>query len=173
MLLEGNDDERFAQKVLGPILEDHYDSIVFWKHAEATTKRVVKLMHCIIAKRSDYIYFGDINSQPCVGSKKQDVLSGLRRIDTNKIVVVIQEIEGWYLAGLGETASAALGIPHYSTTDNITKEQFDAIKPKRLPSRIHFMVEIIKNFSIDTAMRKNRSFKYFCGKYFGGAHREE
>ena len=47
------------------------------------------------------------------------------------------------------------------TTDTVTKEQFYNLMPKKFDSKIDFMREILKNFSIEIAKKKNKSFKYF------------
>ena len=58
-----------------------------------------------------------------------------------------------------------LKIKKLASADNITKEKFDALIPKKFTSRIDFMLEILKNFSIEIAKQKNNSFKYFIEKY--------
>ena len=47
----------------------------------------------------------------------------------------------------------------------MTKEDFNARIPKKFDSRIDFMFEILKSFSIETAARKNQSFHFFVNRY--------
>lgn len=79
--------------------------------------------------------------------------------------MVVKEIEGWYLAGLGNTEAEKFKIRTFSETDTITKEQFNALIPKTFDSRIDFMLEILRIFSIEIAKQKNRSFRYCIEKY--------
>ena len=50
-------------------------------------------------------------------------------------------------------------------TDNLTKEDFNGLIPGKYDSRIDFMFEILKYFSIDSAGKKNHSFRYFAERY--------
>ena len=51
------------------------------------------------------------------------------------------------------------------STDELTKEDFNARIPSRFDSRIDFMFEILKSFSLETAARKNQSFHFFVNRY--------
>ena len=112
----------------------------------------------------EYIYVRDINDSPCVSYKKQKIQDELRNIDKNRIIVVIREIESWYLAGL-DVSSKKFGVRPFNITDTITKEQFNDMLPTKFDSRIDFILEILKYFSIEKAKERNRSFRYFIEKY--------
>ena len=81
------------------------------------------------------------------------------------IVVVIMEMEGWYYAGITGDVAQELGIAEMPSTDELTKEDFNARIPRRFDSRIDFMFEILKSFSLETADRKNQSFHFFVNRY--------
>lgn len=166
IFVEGGDDERFFAKVITPIFGKKYDSVNYFNYAEETYAKVNKFVKSIEAIPADYILVGDVNSMPCVTSKKQKLQEKFKDIDKDKIIVVVKEIESWYLAGLDRKSFAKIKIPLLNKTDDITKEQFNKLIPKKYGSRIDFMVEILKYFSIETAKQKNKSFKYFSGKYF-------
>ena len=87
-----------------------------------------------------------------------------QKLAGDKIVIVIKEIESWYLAGLDEKQCKELGIKSFQETNDITKEQFNSVIPTKYDSRIDFMAEILKRFSIETAKSKNNSFQYFIEK---------
>ena len=80
-------------------------------------------------------------------------------------MVIIKEIESWYLAGLDSENSKQLRISFSNATDNLTKEQFNSLILKKFGSRIDLMAEILKYFSIKIAMQRNGSFRYFIEKY--------
>jgi len=86
-------------------------------------------------------------------------------LDGASIVVVVKEIESWYLAGIKETLARRIHIPNLMSTDDLTKEAFNALIPYEFDSRIDFMFEILKEFSTDTAQQKNRSFRFFVSHY--------
>ncbi|HUW86051.1 MAG TPA: hypothetical protein VMV55_04150, partial [Methanoregula sp.] len=58
-----------------------------------------------------------------------------------------------------------LAVPDLSFTDELTKEDFNHLIPRKYDSRIDFMFEILKYFSIDTARQKNHSFRFFINRY--------
>ncbi|MFQ6057194.1 MAG: hypothetical protein ACE5J3_14580, partial [Methanosarcinales archaeon] len=88
-----------------------------------------------------------------------------RIIAEDKIIVVVKEIESWYLAGLDENTSKKLGIrKKIRTTNSITKEEFNQLIPKNMP-RIEFMRKILKNYDVEIAKVRNRSLGYFLNKW--------
>lgn len=165
ILVEGGDDKRFFERIVKPMFEGKYDSVAVWKYAQQKKSKVSSFLRSIKGMTANYIYVSDINLAPCVTTRKQDVQSKFKDIDKDRIIVVIREIESWYLAGLDDTSSRRLGISSLGTTDNITKEQFDDLIPKKFDSRIDFMQEILKCFHMETGKQKNTSFRYFLKKH--------
>lgn len=163
--LEGNDDERFFEKIIKPKLESKFDCVRSWRYAKEPPKRIKNFLKSIRAMNSDYFFLRDFNDAPCVSIRKENIkLKYGVRIDINNIIIVVKEIESWYLAGLGNKSRNELGIRSFNNTDAITKEDFNSLMPDGFDSRIDFMVEILKSFSIETAKQKNRSFNYFMSK---------
>jgi len=162
VLLEGNDDERFFERVIKPIFENTYDFVRPWQYAQKQTRKVKNFLQSINKMDSVYFFLCDINRSPCVTAKKNEIVCMYAsRIDVNNVIIVVKEIESWYLAGLDDKARKELGIRTFRKTDNITKEQFNSLIPKKFDSRIDFMIEILKRFSLETAIHKNKSFNYF------------
>ena len=166
ILVEGDDDERFFKKILLPRLREKHDYIKVIQYAQKPKKfEYIKKFIKSIQSMGDYIYVTDINDSPCITAKKQEIQDKLKNIDEDRILVVIKEIESWYLAGLDDTCSKKFRISLCDTTDDLTKKQFNNLIPKKFGSRIAFMQEILKCFNIETAKHKNESFRYFCKKY--------
>ncbi|MFZ2146879.1 MAG: hypothetical protein WAV28_06635 [Sedimentisphaerales bacterium] len=165
VLLEGNDDERFFERLIKPIFENTYDFVRSWQYAQTQTKTVKDFLRSIKSMSSDYFFWGDINNLPCVTAKKNRIKRRYGvRIDLNNVIIVVKEIESWYLAGLDDKVCKELGVRTFRKTDNITKEKFQELMPRKFDSRIDFMFEILKRFSMNTAKRKNKSFNYFTTK---------
>jgi hypothetical protein len=116
---------------------------------------------------ANYIFTADIDRAKCISTKKDYIKSKVTNIDLSNIVVVIQEIESCYLAGLDDDSCKSLGIKlKENTTDFITKEDFNRLIPKKFQaSRIDFMIEILNLFNINIAQERNSSLKHFCEKY--------
>ena len=85
-------------------------------------------------------------------------------MDVARIAVVKAEIESWYLAGLDHRNAGSLEIWYSGNTESMTKEDFTRMHEK-YSSKIDFMTDILKKFSIDIAKTRNESFRYFCDKF--------
>ena len=164
LLIEGDDDDRFFRRIVKPKFEEKYDNVILWKYSQQKSTKVDNFLKSIKAMGADYIYLADIDPEPCVTSKKKEIQNKFKNIDIDRIIVVIKEIESWYLAGLDSSECRRLLIRCLENTNDVTKEQFNTLIPKRF-DRIDFMLEVLKNFSIETAKEKNISFKYFLEKY--------
>jgi hypothetical protein len=114
---------------------------------------------------ADYIYTRDFNNSVCVTRKKQKILKKNSFLKEKAILIIIREIESWYLAGLCQKDLSRFKIKKIEKTNDLFKEAFDKCIPKRFTSRIDFMNEILKCFSIKEASRKNESFLYFARRY--------
>lgn len=166
ILIEGNDDERFFNKVVKNKFENDYDLVMPWQYSQKTSRKIKSFIRSINAMGAEYIFAVDLHeNMPCISEKKQEIMSRINNIDQNKVIVVKKEIEGWYLAGLDNACCMNLRIPTFSNTDNISKEQFKHLKPTRFESTIDFMKELLKRYSIIVAKQKNSSFRYFTEKY--------
>jgi len=164
LFVEGTDDERFFESVIKLIFKKNYDYVEVRKYAEKTKKYIFNFLKTIKSMNNSYIYFSDINNAPCITLKKQEILKKYKNIDKDRIIVVIKEIESWYLAGLHDEDSKKFTKKLFKSTDTITKEQFKKFIPKN-ESRINFMIELLNVFSRDTAIQKNNSFSYFVKKH--------
>lgn len=164
--VEGEDDARFFERIIELELHKKYNFVETRRYAALKKEKIDNFIKSIKAMGAEYIFVVDINNLPCVTAKKQEIQNKFRNIDRHRIIVVIKEIESWYLAGLGNTgAGRKFNLRTFSDTDNITKEQFNSLIPKTFDSRINFLLEILKIFSIEIAKQKNKSFRYFIEKY--------
>lgn len=165
ILIEGDDDKRFFQKLIIAQFKGKYKSPHLIKYSEKSKDYIKKLINSYKQTNSEIILIGDINSEPCITGKKNKIQRNCDNVvDENNIIVVVKEIESWYLAGLNDTACKKLKVVCFPNTDNLTKADFKSLIPKSF-DRIDFMIEILKYFSIETAKQKNKSFKYFIKKY--------
>jgi len=165
VLVEGDDDERFFERIIIELFEGRYSSVKLWQYAQEKADRVEALLRSIKAMGADYIFATDVNQEPCVTSKKERVVRKYKGLDRRNVIVVRKEIESWYLAGVSKADSATLKMPVLDRTDNIGKEVLDDLAAKRTASKIDLMVEILKRFSLDAACARNTSLQYFVTKY--------
>lgn len=166
ILIEGNDDERFFESIIKVKFEKKDNFVVLWKYAQKRHKKIDNFLKSIKAMKASYIYVRDIHDTSNIKAKKEKIQNKFRNINKDKIIVVVKEIESWYLAGLDNANSKKLRVCSLTNTNTITKEHFDNLIPKKFASsRIIFMLEILNHFSTKTARKKNRSFNYFVNKY--------
>ena len=163
--VEGPDDVRFFDNIIKPLIEKKYNKVIIRSYANLTKEKINSLIKSIIDLKECYIYVKDINNAKCITKKKREIRKELKNISNDRIVIIVKEIESWYLAGLGKKDSKNLGIKYFGNTDNIIKEKFNSIIPKKFDTRQIFMLEILNRFSIKIASKKNRSFEYFIKKY--------
>jgi hypothetical protein len=165
ILVEGEDDLRFFGRVIKPLFISRYDSVEILPYASIKRQKVNNFLKSVAQMKQDYIFVADIDTERSVRDKKQLLYHWYSNIGGGNIVIVIMEIESWYYAGLPDEALRKLGIPAYPSTDELTKEDFNAIIPPSFDSRIDFMFETLKSFSLSTAARHNTSFKFFIERY--------
>jgi len=165
IFIEGDKDEIFFSKIIKPLFEKRYSYVRLWKYAEVSKAKIHSFIESIRAMDADYIFVTDINNSPCVTAKKKKIKKMIKNIDIDRIVVVRKEIEGWCLAGLENSLCNRLRAPFKKDTNDLTKEEFNNLIPKKFDSEIDFIIEILKSFSIETAEERNTSFGYFINKY--------
>ncbi len=166
ILVEGEDDVRFFGRIIKPLLISRYDSVEIIPYASIKRSKVSSFLKSIRLMKNDYIFVADIDAERSVKDKKQVLFSHFNHIDGGSIIVVIKEIESRYYAGLSPDAALSLNVPDLPFTDELTKEDFNNLIPLKYDSRIDFMFEILKYFSIDSAGKKNHSFRFFAERYY-------
>lgn len=142
--VEGPDDVRFFETVIGPIVAKRYDWVDIVPYAAMPPEKIHDFIDGINAMGADYLFVRDINSLPCATAAKADLVAHIFNLDPGSLLIVMREIESWYLATLNRNKSRRLGFSHPGSTDDITKEQFNALIPRRFASRVDFMIEILE-----------------------------
>lgn len=168
LLVEGNDDERFFSRIIVPLLAPRYRSVKLIKYACMKSNRVCRFIRSIHRSGDEVLVVADIDKAPVVAAKKQILMERFCVVKPAEILVIIQEIESWYLAGLETSDAHLLGVQPFSSTDQVTKEIFNETIPPHYLSRISYMLEILSRFSIPAACRKNRSFHYYMNRNYLG-----
>jgi len=168
IFLEGDDDVRFFENIIYPkLLPIKIFPIKYASKKDMIIKKFVRRIES--RDDEDYIFVTDLDNHTyqCCTTRKEKRINEYNIVD-NKIIVVKEEIESWYLAGIVENCIKDLEpevIPE--NTDNITKEDFDNLIPNKYQdSRMDFMIEILRKcYNLETAMERNSSFKYFVEKF--------
>ena len=168
LFVEGDDDQRFANSILRPLLETVCDYLEIYQYAQkrpSDVRRYIRSLDHI--PDANYLFIADFDQGPCVTRRKDQILSVYSNLDAGRILIVRREIESWYLAGLDSDSYEELGVPTHRNTNDVTKEHFDSLIPSYFNNRTDFMVEVLRQFDVGTARRRNGSFDYAMGKHFG------
>ena len=155
VFVEGKDDSRFINFVLVDFFNLN-KSIILKAIPYKNKARVntVKLIKQIIETGSgDYIFLSDLDrhTYPCVTSRKNSRIKEFHNpeyddLDFEKIFIVVEEIESWYVAGIDTSLKQFKNLDIPDNTDTFTKEQFDElISNSNFSSRIDFFMEIVRN----------------------------
>jgi hypothetical protein len=159
--VEGDRDRRFFDAVVKPRLELAYSQVFVKEYRQRKTADTNRLLRAMAHEGFGCLFIADIDSAPCVTSRKEKVRERYPEIEDREIVVVSKEIESWYLAGITADGASALNVSPPSSTDYLTKQDFDRLMPPELDSQLDFLLEILKYFDGTTACQPNKSFAHF------------
>lgn len=164
--VEGPDDERFARAVFQPLLGRRFDFVQVIPYAGMTKVKVVKWIESIRAiDGANYIFCADCDEHPCVSQKKDELTNKLKSLQAQHTVILVKEIESWYLAGLTDEGRQRLGIEHNGGTNHVDKEAFDQLRVDAFDSRVEWMIEMLRHYSLELGIQRNTSLEYFAAKY--------
>jgi hypothetical protein len=166
IFVEGNDDERFFKHIIEPRFDQ---KVKYIKYAQLKKKVIINYLRSIQNSKDDYIFTADIDEMPSVSAKVKWVRSKFEYLRDQKVIdipkknlaIVIIEIESWYVAGMTDSFAFANHIEPIRNSEWINKEIFNNFFHGKFRSRIDFMQELLKYYSYDTALLKNKSLDYF------------
>ena len=163
--VEGDHDKIFADYILSEYLRCN-KSIELWpiKYAEKPRK---KINDDIKSKsKHNYLFLSDLDNKkfPCITARKDDRFRNYAYLDSSRIIIVKEEIESWYLAGVDTSIDKFRNLTIPDNTDGIEKETFDKMMSGLFEFKKDCLVEIAKNFDIELAKNRNTSFRYFLNK---------
>lgn len=169
IFIEGNDDERLFNYVLNKYLHKKLNKTKIHPIKYAEREKKIINSYIVSSKKSsnkDYIFLSDLDSDKgyCITSRINKRMSEYKELEKEKIIIVKEEIESWYLSGVNESFDILKDKNLPENTDKIAKEEFDIMIEADLNSRIDIMIEMAKSFNCLEACNKNSSFNYFSEK---------
>jgi len=165
IFLEGSDDVRFFEKALVPVLRTRYGEVRLIPYASLRGVVVDRLIRGLERREEEYVIVADIDSEPSVRAKKGVILRRFGRAGPGAVVVVVMEIESWYVAGADDGFLRGCGLVPPGSTDRLTKEEFNALIPRRYISRVEFMLDLLESYSLERGADRNRSLEFFLNRY--------
>lgn len=169
VFVEGDDDVMFIENIL---LNHFQQDIVIIpityqkKHNINIIKQIKKINS---NNEMEYIFLSDLDSHSysSIEDRKKKRIKEFHHeeyedLDPNKIFIVVEEIESWYLAGIDSSLESFKDFDIPENTENFTKEQLDEmILNSDFLSKIDFFKEVSQVYDIHLAMQRNKSFRYF------------
>lgn len=154
----------YDQEFFNMLFHNNIDDINFKQYSKAKKgdiDKFIKSINCM--PNADYLFFADSDGKD-IATKKSELQQTYKHLDMSKVYIVCFEIESWYCAGLTHDICNKNKIKYkFCQTDNMTKEQFISILPKKM-METSLTIDILNNFSIANALSQNDSFKYFYNK---------
>ena len=138
------------------------------KNWNAKLRNLINSINSINSKNPNnialYIYARDFDSHtfPCITSARENIIKDHSVISKSNILIVKEEIESWYLAGIKKDLAKKYNITIPKNTDNISKEHFESLFSDEPLTALR--TEILDNYSITQARKRNSSFNYFIKK---------
>ena len=162
---EGYQDKLLLETLIRATKLSDYYKIYIYEYAQKAPNDVSRFIQIVKQMPADFIFLADLDFELCITKKKEKLIKKYQVLSPEKIQIAKMEIESWYLAGLDKKASQELGLKYLPNTDAVTKEEFCNLKPKGYISKIVFLEDIRKRFSVEVASSKNTSFRYFMEKH--------
>jgi len=165
IFIEGDDDERFFQRILIPHLRKSYDYIKLVPYANDPDLKVNQNIESINSMDfASIIFTSDYDQAPCYSYQKNKETEAYKHLHRDNIFIVREEIESWYAAGISEALVQNYKLQPHTTTDQMKKEEFLTLVPPRI-GRLQFILQILGDYDLGLACKKNSSLNYFIEKY--------
>jgi len=165
LFVEGDDDERFFNYIREEISD--YTGIIpnlifiipFQQKKNSLINKYIKG-----AKSNNHHYFfitdKDSDKFNCYTQRKQKRIKEYKELESNKIIVVNEEIESLYFSRFKE----CFNIKKYENSSYYcSKEDFDGSLHSN-NDKIQYFIAIMECFDFNLAIKNNDSFKYFVEK---------
>jgi hypothetical protein len=140
LLVEGKYDTDFVETFVRDrkCLSHKYRTVVCQEYGEgADESKIQRYIKSYEEAGDDYLLLADadFNDELMSLKEKEEEVSNKYDIPTNKIWIVINEIESWLLSGFDENFCNQHNIKYYKQTDRVTKEDFLKIAKKKYKKR--------------------------------------
>lgn len=169
--VEGKDDEVFIYHVAKPLCGlygvnlEKRDII---EYSQTEPRVIAQFIRSTIHQNIPCFFLADKDSLQyhTVEQKKRSVCAKYQVHDEAHVVIVIEEIESWYLAGLSREIYLDMNIGKYHQgTEHVTKEEFNRLLKDSRPTRggrATLLPYLLHRFDEDIACERNTSFAYFA-----------
>jgi hypothetical protein len=160
--VEGDDDQRFIERIVAPRIGAIYPVIKYFRYASSVPKETCQILRTLESTGWDYIFLADRDQCVCKTIRRQRVCDKMQAVKFNKVVIVDQEIESWYVSGIDVAIARAFGVPRTRCSELFTKEHLNRSINRRFPTATDLKLFLLDNFSLELAKQNNDSLSYLC-----------
>ncbi len=164
IFVEGLSDELFVQDIVKKRRPDI--CIKIYKYAKKPKEDIVKYIKALNKMNDNsftyYLFLADNDSCKYPQQKIDIIIKSYPNIRSENIIIVENEIESWYMAGIDKKACKKLKIVWKKVPAKITKENFQKLIGKR--SRFEILPELLSYYSVELGITRSPSLNYFIKK---------
>lgn len=165
LFVEGDDDKLFAERIIVPTLRARWSIVQIYPYAEETKEKVAAFIKTLDQiPGASYVFFTDLDEQPCATSRKAAVVERRPYVDPSRVVVVKRCIESWYLAGVTEKGAKRLRLRRLADVEVVRKAEFNSLIPARW-SRLTLMSALPEDWSREEALARASSYEHVDRRY--------
>ncbi len=163
-LVEGSDDERFVRDVLEPRMDERSEVIKYSQKPNSAVDDILAAVHEVY--RGHYFVTDlDRGQQGCHDCDDREEYER-DRYDIKSafdILVAVDAVEGWYLAGVSDEIAEEKLVRVPPTTTHVDKSEFDDVfRDSEYISKERLKIDITEEFDYDLACDRSDSFQYVC-----------
>jgi hypothetical protein len=164
-LIEGPDDEAFILEVVRPAVFSDFN-FDFYHHAKKDNRALRQYIRNHRNIGFDTYLFLHDHDKPliCNTNRKSQLLLKYPGVDAARLVLVVIEIESWYIAGV-DIRLIPKGRRWTTNIEKVNKDKFSAIgKANGFGNTAAFRRFCLDNYDLELALSKSPSLRYLVGK---------
>ena len=160
IFVEGFYDELFIRKIL--TVQKIENEIKIVEYSQMKDEKINRFLSAIKSQESLFLFIADEDGThySSTSSRIDELKRRYTKLSEDDIILVVPEIEGWYIAGLTRATAKKLKLKSIPAADNCTKERFSSILPNKKDGT-EVRNNILNNYEIEVAMTNSPSFKEF------------
>jgi hypothetical protein len=159
--VEGDDDQRFLERIISPLLADKYPIIKYFRYAPCVPKEVCNLVRSIETSW-DYFFLADLDQNECLIRKREAVCERMRAVNLRQVVIVEREIESWYASGVDANTAKKIGFKLPRDSGSFSKEHLLRCVGKKFSTATDIRLALLDSYSLQRARLRSTSLSYLC-----------
>lgn len=162
--VEGDDDQRFLERIIGPIVSENFLLVRYFRYASSVPKDVCNTLKTLESAGWHYLFLADRDQNTCITKKREAVCEKMQAVSPERIVIVDGEIESWYVSGVDSGKAKTIGIKMPRAVETFSKEHLQRSTNRKFPTATDLKLFLLDNYSLTEARTRSNSLAYLCRK---------